>query len=182
MSDWFVIKTARRNRGIYEPEQRLWLFSVPTVLVPAALILWGVGVSWPVYNLQQLNKTNNVSTQAAHQIHWFGLIFAMCVLAACNAAGITLSIAYLVDSYHEISGDGMTSIIIIRNTMSFAIGYGITPWLNGLGLEKCFISVAFVGLAISAVFIPVLIWGKKLRNFNRLSYWREVKKRTSDSE
>lgn len=35
----------RRNKGVYEPEQRLWLFSATTVLVPASLILWGVGVS-----------------------------------------------------------------------------------------------------------------------------------------
>lgn len=45
MSDWFVIRAARRNKGIYEPEQRLWLFAATTFLVPCSLILWGVGVS-----------------------------------------------------------------------------------------------------------------------------------------
>lgn len=45
LSDWFVIRLARRNHGIYEPEQRLWLFAVTTIVVPASLILWGVGVS-----------------------------------------------------------------------------------------------------------------------------------------
>lgn len=45
VSDWFIIKLARRNRGIFEPEQRLWLFALTTILVPACQILWGVGVS-----------------------------------------------------------------------------------------------------------------------------------------
>lgn len=45
MSDWFIIRLARRNKGIYEPEQRLWLFTLTTILVPCSLILWGVGVS-----------------------------------------------------------------------------------------------------------------------------------------
>ncbi|EGR44442.1 uncharacterized protein TRIREDRAFT_70319 [Trichoderma reesei QM6a] len=154
ISDWFIIKIARRNRGIFEPEQRLWLFALTTILVPACQILWGVG--------------------AAHHVHWFGLIVAMCVLAACNTAGITLSIAYLVDSYREISADGLASCIIIRNTMSFAINYGITPWLDGLGLQNCFVSVAFVALAICSTFLPVIWFGKRLRNMKRESYWREA--------
>ncbi|KAL6864634.1 major facilitator superfamily domain-containing protein [Trichoderma novae-zelandiae] len=155
ISDWFIIKLARRNRGIFEPEQRLWLFALTTILVPACQILWGVG--------------------AAHHVHWFGLILAMCVLAACNTAGITLSIAYLIDSYREVSADGLASCIIIRNTMSFAINYGITPWLDGLGLQNCFISVAFVALAICSIFLPVIWFGKGLRNLKSENYWQEVK-------
>ena len=44
-----------------ESEHRLWMFSVSLILIPGSLILWGVG--------------------AAHGIHWFGLIVAMCVIA-----------------------------------------------------------------------------------------------------
>jgi hypothetical protein len=64
LSDWLAIKLARRNNGIMEPEHRLWLFGASSVIIPFALILWGVG--------------------AAHEIHWFGLTFAMCVLAFVN--------------------------------------------------------------------------------------------------
>jgi hypothetical protein len=59
--NWFVIKMARRNNGIMEPEHRLWLFSASVLLLPFGLILWGVG--------------------AAHHVQWFGLIFAMAVIA-----------------------------------------------------------------------------------------------------
>ena len=82
--------------------------------------------------------------------------------AFCNTSGITLSVNYLVDSYRDIGGDGMTSVslsfeavttthanrlchaqvIIIRNTMSFAIGYGITPWLENLGYQNCVCSAS----------------------------------------
>ncbi|TWU71187.1 hypothetical protein ED733_001573 [Metarhizium rileyi] len=72
-SDKVVLHLARRNQGIFEPEQRLWLFSGMTIAAPFSLLLWGVG--------------------AAHQIHWFGLLFAMVVLAATSAAGVTLSVA-----------------------------------------------------------------------------------------
>ena len=70
----------------------------------------------------------------------------------------------------------MTSVIIIRNTMSFAISYGITPWLTNLGTENCFISAAFIGLAVSAVFL-IMIWkGKSFREKYRLKYWNLVRK------
>lgn len=156
-SDYFVIRLARRNQGVFEPEQRLWLFAVATILLPCGAILWGVG--------------------AAHGIHWFGLLFAMFLISMCNACGISLSLAYLVDSYREIAGDALATCIIVRNTMSFAIGYGITPWLDALGYQNCFISVAFVGLAVCGVFL-VMIWcGKGLREKSRGKYWEEVRVR-----
>ncbi|GAB1730824.1 hypothetical protein NU195Hw_g1757t1 [Hortaea werneckii] len=155
-SDWMALKLARRNNGIFEPEHRLWGFALPTLVLPASLILWGVG--------------------AAHGVHWFGLIVAMFGTAFCNTAGITLSVNYLVDSYHEISGDGMTTVMLIRNTMSFAIGYGITPWVDDLGYEDCFVSAAFVGLAIGAVFLLMTWKGKHLREMHRTRYWDLVQK------
>lgn len=88
-----------------EAEHRLWPFAACLIIVPASLILWGVG--------------------AAHDVHWFGLIVAMCTLALANTCGITLSVNYLVDSYRELSYDAMATMILVRNTMSFAVGYGL---------------------------------------------------------
>ncbi|KAK2604790.1 hypothetical protein N8I77_007690 [Diaporthe amygdali] len=154
-SDWFVIRLARRNGGVFEPEQRLWLFAAATIILPAGSILWGVG--------------------AAHGVHWFGLLFAMFMISICNGCGVTLSLAYLVDSYRDLSGDALATCIIIRNTMSFAIGYGITPWLEALGYQNCFISVAFVGLAVCSVFLIMIKFGKSAREQKRAQYWHEVR-------
>ena len=154
LSDWLALKLARRNHGIFEPEYRLWLFAASSILIPFALILWGVG--------------------ASHGIHWFGLTVAMCVLAFVNTCGCTLAVNYLVDCFKEISGDALTSLILVRNTMSFAIGYGITPWLENMGTQNCFISAAFVGLAASLSFLLMIKWGKTLRAAKREKYWQIV--------
>ncbi|RDW81731.1 putative MFS transporter [Aspergillus mulundensis] len=153
-SDYLTLKLARRNAGVMEAEHRLYPFALCLLLVPASLILWGVG--------------------AAHGIHWFGLLVAMCLLALTNTAGITLSVNYLVDSYRELSGDAMATVILVRNTMSFAMGYGITPWVEGLGYQDCFVSAAFVGLACSAVFLVMVRWGKGFRVRSRERYWKVV--------
>lgn len=103
-SDWLTIKLARRNNGIMEAEHRLYPFIICVIAVPAFLILWGVG--------------------AAHGIHWFSLIFAMGGLAFSSTVGVALSINYLIDSYHDISGNAIVTVILVRNTMSFAVSYG----------------------------------------------------------
>ena len=156
ISDLVAIKLARRNGGIFEPEFRLWLFAASTILIPFGLILWGVG--------------------AAHNVHWFGLTVAMCILAFVNTCGCTLSVNYLVDCFKEMSGDALVAVILVRNTMSFAINYGITPWLENLGTQNCFISAAFVGLTASLSFLVMIKWGKKLRESKRTKYWDLVRK------
>jgi hypothetical protein len=154
-SDWLTIWLARRNKGIMEAEHRLWPFAVCLVGIPASLILWGVG--------------------AAHSIHWFGLVIAMCLNAFCVTCGIGLSINYLVDSYQELSSDAMVTVILVRNTMSFAVGYGVTPWVQNLGYQNCFVSAAFIGMACSAVFLVMMWRGKMFRIRSRERYWDLVR-------
>jgi MFS family permease len=159
VSDWLTIKLARRNKGVMEAEHRLWPFILCVIAVPSSLILWGVG--------------------ASQGIHWFGLVFAMGALAFTSAMGVTLSVNYLIDSYHDISDDAIVTVILVRNTMSFAISYGITPWLTTLGYKNCFISAAFVGMAASSVFFFMIIFGKKFRVKSAARYWEIVRAKKS---
>lgn len=151
LSDILTIRLARRNKGIMEAEHRLWPFLICLVFVPVGLILWGVG--------------------AAHGVHWFGLIVAMCILALTTTIGVSISVNYMIDSYHDISGDAIVTVILVRNTMSFAISYGITPWITNLGYQNCFVSAAFIGMAASSVFLVMIAFGKKLRVKSAAKYW-----------
>jgi hypothetical protein len=152
IGDRIVLWLARRN---LESEHRLWLFSASLILIPGSLILWGVG--------------------AAHHIHWFGLIFAMGVIAASNSIGVQLSVSYCIDSYKDLSGEAMVTVIIIRNTMSFAIGYGVTPWVTNMGYQNAFILAAFAGLAQVLTFLAVVKWGKSWRTATKNRYYKFVK-------
>lgn len=104
LGDRFILYTARKNKGIMEPEHRLWLFTLSLLLLPGGLLLWGVG--------------------AAHRVHWFGLVIAMGTLGFTSGLGLQLSLSYCIDSYRELSGEAVVTVILVRNTMSFAIGYG----------------------------------------------------------
>lgn len=160
IGDRIVLWMARRNKGILEPEHRLWLFTPSLLLIHGGLLLWGVG--------------------AANSIHWFGCVFAMGVIAATNAIGLQLSISYALDSYKDLGGEAIVTVILVRNTMSFAIGYGITPWVTNMGLQNAFIVAAFAGMAQCATFFAMVRWGKSLRRDSGMRYAKYVEKMASD--
>ena len=160
IGDRIVLWMARRNKGILEPEHRLWLFTPSLLLIPGGLLLWGVG--------------------AANEVHWVGCVFAAGVIAATNTIGVQLSISYALDSYKDLGGEAIVTVIIVRNTMSFAIGYGITPWVDGMGLQNAFIVAAFAGLVQCCSFFLMVRWGKGLRRDSSAKYAKYVEKMASD--
>lgn len=48
----------------------------------------------------------------------------MGIIGFTSTIGLQLSINYCIDSYRELSGEAIVTVILVRNTMSFAIGYG----------------------------------------------------------
>ena len=52
------------------------------------------------------------------------VLSSRCVYSFANTIGTTLSADYLIDSHKDMSGDGMTTVIIVRNSTSFAASYG----------------------------------------------------------
>ncbi|ATY65563.1 MFS transporter [Cordyceps militaris] len=156
IADRLALMLARRNKGVREPEQRLWPLALSAVLSCVGLIVWGVG--------------------AQHDVHWAGLAIGLAILTFSCVTGGSIALSYNVDCFKDISGESTTSIIIIRNTLGFAISYGITPWYTDMGLQDCFILAGFLSLGCTLTFL-VMVWkGKSLRRHAAQQYWRYVEK------
>ncbi|CAI6097655.1 unnamed protein product [Clonostachys chloroleuca] len=160
LGDKFILWKARRNNGIMEPEYRLWLYAALLVTITGSMLLWGVG--------------------AAQQVHWFGLVFAMGVLAGSVAAGCQLPISYCIDCYKDLGADAIVTVILIRNTMSFAVSYGITPWVMNLGYRNAFLVAAFTALAQTAMFLVFIKWGRQIRKAGVSKYLKYVQQVKDD--
>lgn len=160
LSDVLVVRLARRNAGLFEPEFRLYLFAFPSLFIPAGLLLWGLG--------------------SASHIPWPALLLALGFLAFQNACGASLAVTYLVDSYREVAGDALTAVIIVRNVMAFAVSYGIDPWIEGMGTRRAFGLAAGVGFVFSLGWVGMVKWGKRLRSWRRHKYWELVGRRQGD--
>ncbi|CAD0096696.1 unnamed protein product [Aureobasidium mustum] len=153
---WLVIRLARRRGGISEPEDILWLFLASAVVVPFALILWGVG--------------------SQHHVHWFGLVFAQAILAISSTLCLSTAIQYATSAYRDLSGELITTIILIRNTLSFAINYGINPWIDGMGTQNTFITAAMIAFVLNSTMFVVIAFGRRLREHSARRYWTYVEK------
>ncbi|KAK2027472.1 major facilitator superfamily transporter [Colletotrichum zoysiae] len=151
-----TLRLARRNNGISESEHSLWLFAASMFLVPFSMLLYGLGVTY--------------------HIHWIGLVISQFTLAINNALSVAGSLGYAISSYPELSGGMITTCILIRNTMSFAINYGITPWLNHMGYRDTYIIVAAIGFVWNASIFVVTKYGRQVREKSAKRYWRDVAK------
>lgn len=151
-ADRFALFMARRNKGVREPEQRLWVLVPSGIISAAGLILWGAG--------------------AAHGIHWIGLMFGLVMFNFGIVTGATTAISYNVDCFKEIAGETLILVMVIRNTMGYGMAYGITPWLNASGLQNTFIGTAFLFIGCTLTFLIMTFWGKKFRRMCTKKYWQ----------
>ncbi|KXT05014.1 hypothetical protein AC578_10332 [Pseudocercospora eumusae] len=149
-----LLRLARRRNGISEAEDTLWLFLASMLLVPSSILLYGLGVTY--------------------RIHWFALVFAQAALAVSNSLCVGAAINYAVACYPELSGDLITTLILIRNTLSFAVNFGITPWLEALGYRDTFVMVAVIGFFWNASLLLMVRVGPKLRRRSAERYGRDV--------
>lgn len=126
------------------------------LLVPFSMLLYGLGV--------------------AYHVHWMWLVVSQFTLAVNNALSVAGSLGYAIASYPHLSGDMVTTCVIIRNTMSFAINYAITPWLDRMGYRDTYVIVAVIGFVWNASIFGMARFGRRMRERSAGRYWRHVDK------
>ena len=103
LSDYIVLFLAKRNRGIYEPEMRLWLCLAFTPLVPAGLFMFGIGL-------------NNGA-------HWLVPAFGLGICAFGVTPASSAALTYLTDAYTDVS----LLITIICTHLSLTVWNRLLP-------------------------------------------------------
>ncbi|OOF91810.1 hypothetical protein ASPCADRAFT_399706 [Aspergillus carbonarius ITEM 5010] len=150
LGDWSILFFAKRNKGYYEPEMRLYILHLPALTLAGGLIMFGATI--------------------ARGMHWIwpsigGALFGF-GLGSISDAALTL----VIDSYRDITGDAFTGVAFLRNAISIGIPFAISPWLDRSGAQNMFIACGFISLAITLTIIPMAIWGKKMRGLTAERY------------
>ncbi|CVK91413.1 related to transporter protein HOL1 [Fusarium mangiferae] len=151
-----TVRLARRNGGISEPEHTLYLFIASIFLVPTAMILYGLGVTY--------------------KWHWMVLVITQVFMAMNAALCVAGALNYAIGSYMELSGSMVTTCVLIRNTMSFATNFGVTPWLKATNYMVVYLTVAGIGLVWNASLFIMTRYGKAMREWTAQRYWRDVER------
>ncbi|KAJ5664701.1 hypothetical protein N7462_011514 [Penicillium macrosclerotiorum] len=149
-SDIFVAWMAKRNGGIFEAEQRLWLMFPVAIIGPAGLMLFGIGsdLGW------DWHKT------------YTGLGF---IGFGWGCAG-DLSMAYLMDAYPEMVLEGMVGVSVINNTIGCIFTFSAQYWLDAQTLTQVYVALGVLSFVFLMTTAPMIYWGKACRRMTRKRY------------
>jgi MFS family permease len=168
LSDWSILYLARRNKGIYEPEMRLWMMAPFVPFVPAGALMFGIGLnnglSWPI-------------VAVGYGLTGFGL----------NPVS-SVALTYITDSYTEVSmplplnsslltlisfqivGDSLVGVTFTRNIISTALVFALTPWIEAMGIQNVIVIITVIAAVVFAFVFVFIFYGKKFRVWTTARY------------
>ncbi|KAK6950179.1 hypothetical protein Daesc_008505 [Daldinia eschscholtzii] len=114
--DKYSTYRARRNKGIFLPEERLALLFIPSSLVFAGTVLFGFA--------------------AERQMHW-AVIFVAYGLMSVGLTGVaSIAMVYVCDSYFPVAAECLELINGFKNVVAFGFIRGTVPWVESQGYER----------------------------------------------
>ncbi|OCK73178.1 MFS general substrate transporter [Lepidopterella palustris CBS 459.81] len=143
LNDWFSMKLARRNNGIFEPEMRLWMALPGVAATPAGIWLFGFTM--------------------AEGLPWIVPCVGMVLFGFGSAIVADTTLTYLTDCYADIVGDALVSVALVRNAFATVVVIVLQPWIDAMGLHGMFTTIGCLALATLLPTVPMIIWGKKIR-------------------
>lgn len=163
VSDYFVIWMAKRNNGLREAETRLWLMFAAAVISPLGMFLFGIG-------------TEHGWGSEDSSISWAGPYIALGFIGFGWGCAGDISMSYLVDCYPEMVLEGMVGVSVINNTLGMIFSFVCDPWMTA-GVQNSFIAIGVLDFFFLALTLPMIIWGKKCREWTRTWYFDFVERR-----
>ncbi|OQE36331.1 hypothetical protein PENCOP_c012G03271 [Penicillium coprophilum] len=153
VSDRLVVRLAKRNGGIFEPEMRLWILLVFSPLVPAGTLLFG-------YSL-------------GHTQPWHFVAIGYALYGLAMGPISSTSLTYLTDAYTNIVADSLAGVTFLRNLFATIFVFAVTPWTAAVGIGNVFLTI---GVLMSIILIPgtiaFLYYGKRIRHWTTDRYHR----------
>lgn len=157
ITDWWTIRKARQNGGVSEPEDKLSLSIIPTILSPIGCLMMGLG---PYYGA-----------------HWIVFVLGEFVITIAGPLANLIAINYAFDAYHGIQPKDQSgprfevqkgapyilSPTLLAMGISFGFSYAITPWAFDAGFKIWGITAAIVSICMTGSGLLMMIWGKRLR-------------------
>ncbi|KAH8722908.1 major facilitator superfamily domain-containing protein [Phaeosphaeriaceae sp. PMI808] len=160
-TDRVILYLARKNRGIYEPEMRLWLLTVFLPFFPAGILLFGYalgkGMSWSL------------------------VAVGIGIASASMTPILSVALSYLTDAYTDIIADAVVGVTFIRNVLATVFVFVLTPWVARVQLHNVMLTFSMIFVVLVAGGTAGMItYGKRMRSATIKPY-RLYAKRQVDS-
>ncbi|KAG4441911.1 hypothetical protein IFR05_002595 [Cadophora sp. M221] len=150
LTNAWVLRLTRRNGGFREPEYRIYSLIPGAFFIYGGLLMYGLG--------------------SGNGVHGILPAFGSGCIAVGLAVGGAIMMGFVIGCYKQITADAITCVIVIRNTMGFAITFGTIDWISAQGLQNTFITMGLLAFTVFMSGIVVIMFGKKLRVLAAKSY------------
>jgi hypothetical protein len=152
MDRWCSWRT-KKNHGTYEPENRLYLVTIPLVLTTAGCIVFGYGVQ--------------------KALSWVSLFFGYGMMSVSLTAVPTITMAYVSDCQFAVNSDVLLLVNGLKNIVAFGFLYGVVPWVDEAGYVDSFGTMAGIFAGIVGIGAVLLILaGARVRHAS--AQWKVI--------
>lgn len=74
-----------------------------------------------------------------------------------------VSLVYTIDSYRPIAGEIVVTQLAFKSAFGFLLGFYTNPWVTEHGYSVAYGEMAAICGGVLIFWIPLFIWGKKIR-------------------
>lgn len=134
-----------KNKGVYEPEFRLFMIIPSTFFIAFGLM----GFGW----------------SAQDKDLWIGPVIFFGCLSFGSSMASTTAITFTVDSYKVFSAEALVSFNFLKNLIGFIFSLFNNNFANARGNRTAFVTYGAVQIFVSLWAIPLYIYGKRLRSW-----------------
>ncbi|KAI5955778.1 hypothetical protein KGF54_001280 [Candida jiufengensis] len=134
-----------KNRGVYEPEFRLFMIIPSTFFI--AIGLMGYGWSSTVEN------------------PWIAPIIFFGAMSFGSSMASTTAITFAVDSYKMFAAETLVSFNFLKNFLGFCFSLFNNKYADSQGYKDAYVTYGGIQLFVSLFAIPLYVYGKKIRRW-----------------
>ncbi|CDK27141.1 unnamed protein product [Kuraishia capsulata CBS 1993] len=153
-SDTFMFWATKRNKGIFEPEPRLWMISVPLFFNVVGIFMYGLG---PYYG-----------------VHWIVGAIGIVMIGMSMSSITALALTYVMECYPAQLAQCMAFILFVRNIVGAIFTWVFQYWIDGVGMVGTTVMLAVFCLVVNGVFLPFILWGKTWRKRTQKWYSKHL--------
>ncbi|RKL14542.1 hypothetical protein BFJ68_g6505 [Fusarium oxysporum] len=131
-------------------------------------ILWFTRKNYGYYEPEMRLQLNHFPAG----MHWIYPSIGSAIFGFGLGGLSDVALCVTIDSYQAITGEAFIGVAFMRNAFSIAISFALVPWLDAQGLQNMTIVMGLWALAMAFLHVPMMIWGKRIREKTEASYKR----------
>ncbi|KAJ6006714.1 hypothetical protein N7451_004658 [Penicillium sp. IBT 35674x] len=136
-------RMTKANHGIREPEFRLPAIILPAIIGPMGVLTFGICT--------------------ADRLTWQGAAFGYAMQGFGLTATSNIVVTYAVDSYHQLAGEALVIVFVIRNTIAMLLSLYTVNWQESTGVKNAFGQMVGIQYFFLLFTIPMFLFGKRIR-------------------